>query len=131
MRGLLLDTHIWFWYLSGSSRLPELVRDLIGRSLEECWVSPISVWELGMLADRGKIHLDRDFRSWLGAALQAMPVKDAVLTREVALWSGEIDLPHRDPADRFLAATALVYGLTLVTVDSHLRKLKSLPTFSG
>ena len=115
----------------GSSRLPRLIRDLIAHSLEECWVSPISVWELGMLADKGRIRLDREFRDWLGAALEAMPVKDATLTREVALRCGEIELPHRDPADRFLAATAQVYGLTLVTVDGHLRELKNLQTFSG
>ena len=131
MRGLLLDTHIWFWYLTGSPRLPRPARDLIRRSLEDCWVSPISVWELGLLAARGRIRLDRDFRGWLGAALAAMPVKDAAMTREVALQSQEVELPHRDPADRFLAATARVYGLTLVTVDGHLRQLEDLPTFSG
>ena len=131
MKGLLLDTHIWFWYLTGSPRLPVRVRDLISHSLEDCWVSPISVWELGMLAAKGRILLDREFGSWLAMALEAMPVKDAALTRAAALRSREIELPHRDPADHFLAATAQIYGLTLVTVDRHLRDLDFVQTFSG
>ena len=60
-----------------------------------------------------------------------MPVRDAPLTREVALVSNELDLPHRDPADRFLAATALVFGLMLVTLDRRLQMADRLPTYSG
>ena len=119
MSGFLLDTHIWYWYLLGSNQLPDRVQETIEASPELCRLSPISVWELGMLAARGRLRLEGELRSWLGRAFEAFPLREAALNREVALRSLELRL-HRDPADRFLAATALVYDLTLLTVDRRL-----------
>lgn len=129
MTGLLLDTHIWFWYLSGSERLPKGLKKLLDTTPgDRCWLSPISVWELGLLARRGRVKIDQDYRRWLTAATKHFPLRDASLTREVSLKSLEIDLPHRDPADHFLAATALTYDLTLLTVDRHLRSARGFKT---
>jgi PIN domain nuclease of toxin-antitoxin system len=58
MTAFLLDTHIWFWYLIGSARLPAGLRYALDHARDHCWLSPISVWELGMLAARGRIRLD-------------------------------------------------------------------------
>jgi PIN domain nuclease of toxin-antitoxin system len=55
-----------------------------------------------------------------------MPLLEAPLTGEVAIRSRSVDLPHEDPADRFIAATAAVYGLTLVTGDGRILDSKSL-----
>jgi PIN domain nuclease of toxin-antitoxin system len=63
-------------------------------------------------------------------AYEQFPVREAPLNQEVALISHEITLPHRDPADHFLATTALVYDLTLMTVDSRLTQAAWLPTRS-
>ena len=130
MRGFLLDSHIWFWYLAGSERLPKGLRRAIDGAQDRCWLSPVSVWEIGMLAVRGRIHLQGDFRAWVQRALELFPVKDAPVNREVALTSLEVKLPHLDPADHFLAATALVYDLTLLTVDGRLSKVRWLATRS-
>lgn len=127
----LLDTHIWFWHLTGSERLPDGLRNAIDTTLRELWLSPISVWELGMLADRDRVHLTTGFREFVDEAQRRFPVQEAALTREVALVSGEVALPHRDPADRFLAATAVVHDLTLLTVDERLRAASWLPTRSA
>jgi PIN domain nuclease of toxin-antitoxin system len=127
----LLDTHIWFWYLTGSERLPKSLVGAIDAAAGEVWLSPVSVWELGLLADRGRIRLAGGPRSWTEEAQRRFPVRDATLNREVAVVSLEINFPHRDPADRFLAASALVYGLTLVTIDDRLTKATWLPTRSG
>jgi PIN domain nuclease of toxin-antitoxin system len=126
----LLDTHIWFWYLVGSARLPSGLRQELDRSREACWLSPISVWELGILAARGRVRLQTPLRRWVVQAYAQFPVREAPLNQEVALTSHEITLPHRDPADHFLAATALVYDLTLMTVDSRLTQAAWLPTRS-
>ena len=62
MSRYLLDTHIWFWYLTGSQRLPERLRHLIDVERDACFLSPISVWELGMLAARGRIRIQGEHR---------------------------------------------------------------------
>jgi len=88
----------------------------------ELWLSPISVWEFLLLAERGRIRLGDGMspRSWLEASQLAAPMHDAPLTRAVAIQSRSVGLAHEDPADRFIAATAAVYDLTLVTADTRL-----------
>jgi len=117
---VLLDTHIWLWALLDPARLSRAVRALLASPTETVRLSPISVWEAVMLAERGRIALEPDPRSWLDRALAAAPVAEAPLTFEVAMASRSIALEHRDPADRFIAASALVFGLTLVTADARL-----------
>jgi len=56
-----------------------------------------------------------------------LPFREAVINQEVAIQSRKINLPHQDPADRFLAATAIVYDLTLVTADTLLIDAKGFP----
>lgn len=117
---LLLDTHIWLWALLEPDRIaPRLARRLEDQA-NELWLSPMSMWEALLLAERGRIEVSGNGPDWLSQALRAMPVRDATLTREVALASRSLDVPHEDPADRFIAASALVYELTLVTADRRL-----------
>ena len=113
MSGLLLDTHVWLWFLSGSSRLPEGLRDEIEGPVDRCWISPISIWEVGLLEQSGRIRIRGDLGKWLQEARGQLPWREASINSEVALTSLTLDLPHRDPADRFLAATALTYDLEL------------------
>lgn len=131
MSRVLLDTHIWFWYLTGSDRLPPGLREGIADAEGLPWLSPVSVWELGLLVERGRVELDRSVREWVEDARRELPVEEAGMNTEVALTSHEIDVGHRDPADRFLAATALVFDLTLLTVDDRLATLDWIPTRSG
>lgn len=124
---LLLDTHIWYRYLVSTPPLADSLTCAVDEA-SPCWLSPISLWELGILVQRGRIELDRDVRDWVDRAMERVPVREAHLNREVALLSNEVELPHRDPADRFLAAMALVFELTLVTLDEHLQRADWLPT---
>jgi PIN domain nuclease of toxin-antitoxin system len=117
---LLLDTHIWLWSLSDPAKLGRRVKSALTRAGNELWVSPISAWELLVLAERGRIKLDDEPRRWIAEAINRTPAEEAVLTFEIAIRSREIMSAHADPADRFLIATALVYGLTLVTADDVL-----------
>lgn len=127
MTGFLLDTHIWIWYLAGSGRLSRGLRQLVDRESSHCWLSPVSIWETGLLASRGRIALPRSLREWIEEAIEHFPINEAPVNREVALVSQEIELPHQDPADHLIAATALVYDLVLVTVDERLIRAKKLP----
>lgn len=119
---VLLDTHIWLWALLEPERLTGGVRDVLTATDTEFWLSPISVWEAQLLAERGRIRVEGRASDWVERLLAALPRREAPLTGEVALASRRVELPHEDPADRFLAATAQVYGLVLVTADERLRE---------
>jgi PIN domain nuclease of toxin-antitoxin system len=127
---LLLDTHIWIWSVASPERLSKKVVTSLESSKNDLWLSPISVWELLLLAEKRSVKLDRPPEEWIAAAFAASPLRDAALTRDVAIESRRLQLAHRDPADRFIAATARVYDLTLVTADErllHVGGLKVLP----
>lgn len=125
---LLLDTHIWLWSLLEPARLTRRVARALEDEKNELWLSPISVWELLMLVEKGRLSLDVPVEQWIERATKAGALKEAPITQEVALETRKVTLPHRDPADRFIAATARVFKLTLVTVDRHLLALRGLST---
>lgn len=117
---LLLDTHIWLWALLDPDRLSPTVRAALASSENELWLSPISVWEAHLLAERGRVRIDSAPAEWVERMVQALPRREASLTTDIAVASRRLALAHEDPADRFLAATAQVLGLTLVTADARL-----------
>jgi PIN domain nuclease of toxin-antitoxin system len=130
---LLLDTHIWVWSLQDPSRLTKKVTSALANRSNELWLSPISVWELLLLIERGRIQVLPPFkpRTWLDEAFVRAPLREAPLTREVAILSREVRVQHDDPADRFLAATACAYDLTLVTGDARLLRGKGFRTLAN
>jgi len=121
---LLLDTHIFVWTIANPSRLSRRAAKVIADLRNELWISPVTTWEILFLNRKGRLKLNEDPVSWFSAALSRMPFRETPLTHEVALASDAIVLPHRDPADTFLAATAKVYDLTLVTADENLSRGK-------
>ena len=121
---LLLDTHIFVWTITNPSRLSRRAAKVLADPRNELWISPVTTWEILFLNRKGRLKLKDDPVSWFSAALSRMPFREAPLTHEVALASDAVVLPHRDPADTFLAATAKVYDLTLVTADDNLLKGK-------
>ena len=123
---LLLDTHIWLWSLLEPQRLTPEVRAALVDPDNELWLSPITVWEVLVLARKGRLNLDRPTDEWIDLALSAAPVQEATLTFQVALESQRIELPHRDTADRILAASARLFDLTLVTADERLLGLEDV-----
>jgi PIN domain nuclease of toxin-antitoxin system len=125
---LLLDTHIWLWSLLDPSRLRSAVKRALGRQDAELWLSPISVWETLILIERGRVVVKQDPSDWINEALAKVPIREAPLTHEIAIESRSIDVPHGDPADRFIAGTAKVLQLTLVTADENLLRVKSIAT---
>ena len=127
---ILLDTHIWIWNLSGSESLPSKFREMIDSDEHEIWLSPISIWETIVLAEKGRLELLPNPVSWVRQALEKSAAKEAPINSEVAIKSRELDLPHQDPADRFLAATAVIYGLHLATLDRVLLAADWLPTLT-
>jgi PIN domain nuclease of toxin-antitoxin system len=128
---LLLDTHIWHWSLAAPGKLGKRLRASLTRAGTEVWLSPISVWELLVLAERGRLRLTPEPRQWIATALSRMPAHEASLNHAVAVRSREVLPAHADPADRFLVATALIYDLVLVTADETLIRAKACPILAN
>ncbi len=117
---LLLDTHVLLWSLLEPDRIGQKAKGLMKDG--QIWLSPITTWECLILADKGRVELAPDGATWIRDALKVTGAREAPLRHEVAILSRSIELAHQDPADRFLAATAAVYDLTLVTADECLLK---------
>ena len=117
---LLLDTHIWLWTVGDRRRLSHRVARTLASSANELWISPISSWEILMLSQKKRLNLRPDAASWIQAALNAVPCNEAPLTHEVAIATESVTLPHNDPADKLLAATARAFNLTLITADENI-----------
>ncbi|MBW4661957.1 MAG: PIN domain-containing protein [Drouetiella hepatica Uher 2000/2452] len=127
---LLLDTHIWLWYALGDSQLSENLRSTIAAETTELWLSPISVWEVLLLVEKGRISLQLDAATWIDQSLKALAMREASLNHQIAILSRQLTLSHQDPADRFIAATAIHYQLQLATVDARLTGADWLQTIS-
>ena len=120
---LLLDTHIWIWFLQAPERRGKDTRRELASPTNELWLSPISIWEALLLQSKKRIRLPSDLSTWLTKS--TVGIFEAPLTHEIALASQQLPL-HADPADRFLAATAQVLDLTLVTADERLLGLRNI-----
>lgn len=123
-RALLLDTHIWVWYVENepkrySRRIEPLVEAAVQRG--DLLVSAISVWEIAQLEAIRRIELSQDVRTWVGRALAFPGVRLKGLSPAIAIESTRLPGSlHRDPADRILIATARLTGAALVTCDTRI-----------
>ncbi|MCY3546002.1 MAG: type II toxin-antitoxin system VapC family toxin [Gemmatimonadetes bacterium] len=128
---LLLDTHVWLWTHLKPERLSARARDAVTDPTNTLALSPVSVWEALLLAQKGRVDLAPDPWSWVRMALATRPMREFPVTHQVALRSRSVRLPHDDPADRFIAATAMVHGLTLVTADRTLLECPDIGVLPG
>jgi PIN domain nuclease of toxin-antitoxin system len=128
---LLLDTHIWLWSFLVPERLTPRVAEALEETANELWLSSISVWEALMLAERGRVRLLPTPERWVRDALTEVPMLEPALNREVALQSRRLSIPTQDPADRFIAATAQVHELILVTDDRNLLEIEDVSVLSN
>ena len=125
---LLLDTHIWIWSKLDPKRIGKRAGEELSKSDNELWLSTVSVWEALVLMQKGRIRVEDPF-SWVERAAEQM--REAPLTHEIVRSGLAMPLPHADPADRFLAATAKVLKLTLVTADRRLLGLGEIATLAN
>ena len=105
---LLLDTHIWIWSVLDRARLSSKVIDSLENRENELWLSPISLWETLTLCQKNRLTLSPNPQAWITNTLDAIPMREASISFEIARETARVQLPHRDPADRFLVATARI-----------------------
>ena len=118
---LLLDTCALLWLASGDRALSEKARSLI-EDAEVLYVSPVTAWEIAVKAAKGKIQLPLSPREWFDAVVKLYDITVLKLTADDMLKSAELPWLHKDPADRFIIASALKNGFMVVTADSNFGK---------
>lgn len=118
---ILLDTHALVWMDADAPVLGKASRRLIQQAwdAEALAVSAISFWECAMLQQRERLNLPMPAHAWrmdlIAAGLQECP-----LDGEAAILAAQLESLHKDPADRFITATAMVHAATLITADERL-----------
>ncbi len=119
---IVLDTHIWVWWVHGDKRLSQSQAEIIKSSENGAiGVSAISIWEVAKLVQYQRLKLPCPLEEWMGHALSYPGLSVVHLTPEIAIESCR--LPgnfHRDPADQIIVATARLHGCSLITSDSKL-----------
>jgi len=120
---ILLDTHVALWSTIDSNSLGKRCRRIVQRALAEnqLAISAVSFWEIALLTAKGRLRWPESANEMRRLILSG-GVTELQLTGEIAVLAGELDGLHADPADRFIAATAIAHDAMLVTADGRLLK---------
>ncbi len=122
---VLLDTHVWLWWLLGQPDLPRREREALDEAAERDppLISAVSLWEAQMLHSKRRLKLSMPFGRWLREAAAPDVVKIAPLDVEVVLAVNALpERFHGDPADRLIVATARALDVALATHDHNIRR---------
>ena len=119
---IVLDTHVWVWWVNQSSQLTsEIQRTIHSNQMTGLGVSLISCWEVAKLVELGRLQLTLPTLDWLNQALAYQGVQLLDLTTPIVVESTQLPGTfHRDPADQLIVATARIYSVPLLTVDSKI-----------
>lgn len=119
---ILLDTHIWIWWVSQSPDLSDKDQALIDKHIDSgLALSLISCWEVAKKVEQGKLKLDRDIRDWLRLALSYPGIRPIDLSLDIIVESTQLPgVFHRDPADQLIVATSRVMDIPLLTRDGKI-----------
>ena len=123
---LLLDTHVWLWYVLGDTQLSQTHRHLLEDPGAELYLSSISVWEAHLLIEKKRLHVDQPPGVWVPRAVRTMQLREVGITFAIAVRSRAIAVEHQDPADRFIAATAVELKMPLLTEDDRLMRCSEI-----
>ena len=119
---IVLDTHIWVWWVDGSTRLtPDQVQHLRTYETAGLSVSVISCWEVAKLVEVGRLALSCPVKDWVEQALTYPGIHLLHLTPQIAVESTQLPGEfHRDPADQIIVATARYYDCPVLTADARI-----------
>ncbi len=120
---IVLDTHIWLWWVHGDPLLPQNYRSYIQQHVSQgLGISIFSCWEVAKLVERGRISLPFPVEDWLHLALTEPGIRLLQLTPRIIVESTQLPGTfHRDPADQLIVGTARVYACPLMTMDTQIR----------
>ena len=118
---LLLDTHIFLWLIAGDQRLPEVMQRDILNPENEVYLSAISLWEISVKYQLGKLPLPEPPENYLPVQRERHMIASLPLDEASVSQLAKLPSIHRDPFDRMLICQALEHRLTIVTVDEMIR----------
>jgi PIN domain nuclease of toxin-antitoxin system len=127
---LLLDTHIFLWFISGDDQLPAPTLRAIRDESNEVFLSVVSVWEVMLKYGLGKLPMPEPPERFLPAQRERHRIASLALTEEGAVPLATLPALHRDPFDRMLVSQSIAHGLILVTED-HIVKTYPVTVFTG
>lgn len=127
---ILLDTCALVYDALTPERLGAAARAALdaGEQEDTLACADISLWEIAMLVGKGRLDPGTDSATFCRLALDARGIRVLPITPDIAMGSTRIDLPHSDPADRLIAATAAAHDAVLITCDERLRGSNAVQT---
>jgi PIN domain nuclease of toxin-antitoxin system len=123
---IVLDTHVWVWWLTTPRLLSKRAADAIADA-RAIGIPAIACFEVANAVARGRMTLDRPVRSWLEVALLPEKVELVPLDPGIAARAADLEI-HGDPADRLIVATAALLDAALVTKDDLIRRSRLVVT---
>lgn len=125
----ILDTHVWIWWMLGDRRLSPRERAVLDALPHDTRpvLCDISLWEVALLVQLGRLHLEDDLADWLHIAAAPATVELRGITPAVVVAMNRLPVTfHQDPADRLIVATARACGLPIATHDQRIRRSRSV-----
>jgi PIN domain nuclease of toxin-antitoxin system len=118
---ILLDTHIFIWWIDDSPRLSQRHRQIIQERQDDgLGISVYSCWEIAKLVEYGKLDLSFSIEDWLEVALSHPNLQSINLTIPIIIKSTQLSGFHKDPADQIIVATSIILGIPLLTADEKI-----------
>ncbi|MBC6480088.1 MAG: type II toxin-antitoxin system VapC family toxin [Hormoscilla sp. GM7CHS1pb] len=128
---IVLDTHIWIWWVDENPQLSPQNRKIIqAHQTSGLGISIISCWEIAKLVEKNKLNLQCSVEEWLELALNYSNVQLLELSIPIIIQSTRLSGFHADPADQIIVATAKVYSSLLLTQDRKILNYSKVKTFS-
>lgn len=128
---IVLDTHVILWDALAPERLSEPARETIVQANQNdgLIICDISLWEIAMLLQKGRVQVDIDSLAFINLLLQANKSRVRPISPQIAVLAAQFPTEiNKDPADRLIAATTLAENATLVTADRNLQAANLIPT---
>jgi PIN domain nuclease of toxin-antitoxin system len=126
----LLDAHVWLWSFREPHKLSSQVHQALGDRRNSLFL-PIRIWEVTVLLEKKKLEMHEDFMHWFARSIKDLQIGEAILNWKVVQEMRYILPNHKDPADRFLAATASTHEPVLVTTDQKLMGVPGLKVLAN
>jgi len=118
---LLLDTHIFLWYVGGDQRVAFALRETISNA-DAVYLSVASVWEVTIKYQAGKLSLPEPPNPWLSEQRERHGIESLAIDEATVAHLSKLEPHHRDPFDRILVCQAIEHQLQIVTIDPVISK---------